>query len=560
MKENISNQSLADYIANFLHEEKIGVIYQLSGGMIAFLADAIHRLGKTKIINLRHEQAAGFAAEGSSRVLNYPSFVMATSGPGATNLVTAIASCYFDSSPVVFITGQVNTKELRKNRKQRQNGFQELDIVNLVKGITKATFSPNSPEDVVKALISSIQISNSGRKGPVLIDIPIDLQQAKLNKLKNFNHGKVSRKNVTNLHSKFSKLEKMYRKSKSPLILVGAGIRASNSRNELNSFLNETEIPVVSSLMGLDTISHSSKSYLGFIGSYGNRWANKALSDCDLLITIGSRLDVRQTGNSVENFVKGKKIIRVDVDKHELNGRIKSDLKFQMPIEEFMVKLNNLKLPKKFNPLVASAQTIKSQFPQEKENPSSVDFNPNLIMNKLSDIFSYTNGYIVDVGQHQMWAAQSIKLNKNQRFLTSGGLGSMGFALPAAIGASTSTSGRWVAIMGDGCAQLVTPELETVVQNKLNIVVCVFNNAQHGMVSQFQDENMESRYVGTRDGYSVPNFTKLAEVYGFKKIFKIKSDFEFDSIISELGPNSTEPIFIEFVIPSTAKALPKLKN
>jgi acetolactate synthase-1/2/3 large subunit len=560
MKEINSNESVADNIANFLHEKNIGVIYQLSGGMIAFLADAIHRFGKTKIINLRHEQAAGFAAEGSSRVLNYPSFVMATSGPGATNLVTAIASCYFDSSPVVFITGQVNTKELRKNVKQRQNGFQELDIVNLVQGITKATFSPNTPEGVIKALESSIQISNSDRKGPVLIDLPIDLQQSKLTKLETFSYSKLKRKKIKFSGRKFSKLEKMYRKSKSPLILVGAGIRASNSINELNSFLTETEIPVVSSLMGLDTISHDNKAYLGFIGSYGNRWANKALSDCDLLITIGSRLDVRQTGNSVENFIKEKKIVRVDIDKYELNGRIKSDLKFKMPIKDFIIKLNQLKIPKKSNPIFASVQKIKTQFPQESENSSSIDFNPNLIMERLSNIFSYTNGYIVDVGQHQMWAAQSIKLSKNQRFLTSGGLGSMGFALPAAIGASTSIAGRWVTIMGDGCAQLVTPELETVVQNKLNIVVCVFNNSQHGMVSQFQDENMESRYVGTRDGYSVPNFTKLAEVYGFKKIFKIRSYVEFDLIVTELGPNSTEPIFIEFVIPSTAKALPKLKN
>jgi acetolactate synthase-1/2/3 large subunit len=271
----------------------------------------------------------------------------------------------------------------------------------------------------------------------------------------------------------------------------------------VDKFLKGTEIPVVSSLMGLDSVSHHYKNYLGFIGSYGNRWANKALAGCDLLIVIGSRLDVRQTGNSVENFKMNKKIVRVDIDKYELNGRIKADLKFQMSIYKFLLKINSVELQIKPNPLIDKVQILKNQFPQAKENPSSVDFNPNLIMDKISSVFSYTNGYVVDVGQHQMWAAQSIHLSDHQRFLTSGGLGSMGFALPAAIGASTSVPGRWIVVMGDGCAQLVSAELETVVQNNLDIVICVFNNFQHGMVSQFQDENI---LPPTRKKYTISRF------------------------------------------------------
>jgi acetolactate synthase-1/2/3 large subunit len=548
--------TLADCIARFIAEKNTPAVFQLSGGMIAFMIDAIGRLGKTPIINTRHEQAAGFAAEGSARISRIPGFAMGTSGPGATNLLTPIASSYFDSIPVVYITGQVNQKELRTNPSQRQNGFQELDICEMAKSITKKVYNPKTAAEVLIALNEGWVLCQEGRQGPVLIDIPINLQQDYIEY--DFPSIPVSTKKSEMLTNELVEFENLLSVAKYPLLLIGGGVRLSNASELLSKFISKTGIPYVSTLLGLDSISHTNNNYLGFIGSYGNRWANAAVKQSDLLITIGSRLDVRQTGNDISKFVDGKKIVRVDIDDHELTGRVSSDIAIRSDALDFLKAAMEIEYKIDSSLYVSAIHEIEKNHPQELEQQSNLTLNPSIVMRNIGELFLESSGFIVDVGQHQMWAAQSIRLKDGQRFLTSGGLGAMGFAIPASIGAAVAKSGRWISISGDGCLQLSSAELQTIVQYKLPITVCVINNGQHGMVAQFQEENMGGRLTGTREGFSNPNFQELAKAYGFTKVAKISSMAELGDLKSTVENSNDEPMFLEFIVDPQAKALPKM--
>jgi acetolactate synthase-1/2/3 large subunit len=548
---------MADYVARFLQLKKVPAVFELSGGMIAFITDAIYRLRSPLIINVRHEQAAGFAAEGASRVSGNPSVALATSGPGATNLITAIGSAYFDSTPVVFITGQVNQAELRANPQQRQNGFQELDIVQVVKSITKYAVQVHSAEDLIRELDHAWKFALEGRPGPVLIDIPIDVQQMRIPTDVSTTSGGDFKEPDRLDPKNTSKAVDAILKSAFPLILVGGGVRSAGAVESFRQFAERAGIPVVFSLMGTDALSSDSKLRVGLIGSYGNRWANRALAKADALLVLGSRLDVRQTGSSADEFARGKTIIRVDVDEHERTGRVKADINFSCSLESFLANetVQNLKFDSAvFLSLIAG---WKTEFPAINEQLVPVALNPNYIMDWISNAFSEVHGFVVDVGQHQMWAAQSLKLAADQRFLTSGGMGAMGFSIPAAIGAACASAGKWTVIAGDGCAQLAIAELQTLKQYQLPVAVCVINNHQLGMVAQFQEENMDSRFVATREGYSVPDFLKVAGAFGIPGM-KIESLDHLEAAKEFISQWESGPILLEFIVSNDAKALPKL--
>jgi acetolactate synthase-1/2/3 large subunit len=543
---------VADWISNFLIDNGITHAYQLSGGMTAFLADSMAQTPGIQVISMRHEQAAGFAAEGFSRVTGIPAVAMGTSGPGATNLVTAIASAYFDSVPVIFITGQVHQDEIKKNYLQRQNGFQELDIVRMSKGITKFSRSITAVDQVSEVFHQALTESTSGRPGPVLIDIPINIQQQEITREKMndpINHRKESRD--------FTEILTLISNSKRPLILAGGGIRIANATTSFLKFVQKFQIPVVTSLMGIDSISSESKYKIGMIGSYGNRWANRAMLHSDLLLVLGSRLDIRQTGADVESFTKNKVIVRIDIDESEIGGRIESDVAYISSLNaffDFMEKADYLSDQSHLD-FLGEAEKFAKENKQENEQVDLDGINPSIFMQMISDFFSTSSGYIVDVGQHQMWAAQSLTLKENQRFLTSGGLGAMGFSIPAAIGAWHANSGKWVVILGDGCAQISMSEFQTIKSIQPNLVVMIMNNHQQGMVAQFQEENLDSRFVGTRTGYSTPNFARVAEAFGIRS-FQINSLAESQNIF-EMINTVEEPVIVEVNISQNAKALPK---
>jgi len=557
----LSNQPIvADQIANFIAQKK-GIVFQLSGGMIAFITDAINQLGETQIVNNRHEQASGFGAEGATRFTGVPSFALGTSGPGATNLATAIASSYFDSTPVIYITGQVHTAELRKSESQRQNGFQELDVCRLVEGITKKTFKPMTSLEVGKALEEGWNLAQQGRKGPVLIDIPIDVQQLKWNQETLGNSEEIAnpKKPLDFQHSLEALIGALDRSVK-PLIIAGGGIRLDSAIDELEDFIRRTNLPVVSTLMGIDSVNHENPNYLGFFGSYGNRWANEALASSDLIIALGSRLDIRQVGSDIPSFQRNKTIVRVDIDPQELKGRVSADIEFEMGIKEFLTRVQEYLPYNENRELFATSILSRQIHPQQNEQVKDMALNPSRVVEVLSRVYSDSAGYVVDVGQHQMWAAQSVSLSSSQRFLTSGGLGAMGFAVPASIGAAIASNQQWVVIVGDGCLQLSIAELQTIIQYNLPIAICVFNNHQHGMVSQFQDENMNGRHIGTREGYSTPNFIEIGKAYGFKNLFRVETEEDLENFQLAKAGWTQGPSLIEIIISSDAKALPKMSS
>jgi acetolactate synthase-1/2/3 large subunit len=310
--------------------------------------------------------------------------------------------------------------------------------------------------------------------------------------------------------------------------------------------------------MAVDALSSDSKFRVGMIGSYGNKAANFALSKTDFLICLGSRLDIRQIGSDIENFTRNKEIFRVDIDEFELDGRVKVKGNLKLNLKDYISDLGNFSTGFDFNDWNDEIHLYNTSNSQRDEQDSDLVWNPNDALSQIGNICEDTEGFIVDVGQHQMWAAQSLSLKPHHRFITSGGLGAMGFSIPSAIGACFAKKGTWSVIVGDGCAQLSIAELQTIKENNLPIVIFLINNNQHGMVAQFQETNVDSRFTLTRKGYSTPNFVELAESFGIPS-FMAQTAKELHNITKNLNLFYTGPLLIEIKLSQNAKALPKNK-
>jgi acetolactate synthase-1/2/3 large subunit len=503
----------SDFIAEFLQKKGIKCVFELSGGMITHILDSLNQTTDIQIITMHHEQAAAFAAEGYGRITGLPGIALATSGPGATNLLTGIGSCFFDSTPAIFITGQVNRHEQKGERRIRQLGFQETDIVAMATPITKACFQVSDPDRLPEIFEEAFNIALGGRPGPVLIDIPMDVQRFQISSEIKF----IPLEAVTPIEEVLlDGLIEDIKKAKRPLILSGRGIKAANCQNKFDEFVKTTKVPVITTLLGLDTIPYKDPMRVGFIGSYGNRWANIAFGECDLLIVLGSRLDIRQTGADTK-FIENRKIYHIDCEEGEINNRVKNCIGIISDLNNFFQQIERAYKNHEFTLLdewIAYVNELKVKWPDVKElAPKGI--NPNIFMHELSSAGKSARAFLADVGSHQMWAAQSLELTKGQHFLTSGGMGAMGFSLPAAIGACFALNKEPVVIMiGDGCMQINIQELQTIVRNKLPVKIVVLNNRTLGMIRQFQDSYFESRYQSTYWGYDAPDFAKVSVAYG----------------------------------------------
>ena len=517
--------SLAEYIAFFLESKEIKNVFQLSGGMIVQMIDAISLRRYTTVNTLLHEQSCAFAISAIGRITNRPSFAFATSGPGATNLITGIGDCYFDSIPAVFITGQVNSYELKGERDLRQLGFQEANIVEMVKPITKLAIQLNENDDIIKVLEDAYTISVSGRPGPVLIDIPMNLQKKQIE----LSEKLFTKESNDECNLNLRELIDLLQKSERPLIWAGNGIHLSSSEDIFRKLIDIIKVPTVFTLHGIDLLPTDSKYRIGMIGSYGNRWANLCVKDSDLIIFIGSRIDIRQTGANLEIF-KDKTIIRIDIDKSEIEMRLKSNIKFNVDVYKFIssliYELEQIDINLDFSDWISSIQKLKALNPVQNEmRLNENDLSPYEFIENLSSLFNKKVIYSVDVGAHQMWAAQSLKFKIGDRFLTSGGMGSMGFSIPAAIGAKIEDNQKEVIVLvGDGSFQINIQELQFIAKNNLNIKIVVFNNESLGMIKQFQDSYMSGRYFGTQWGYSVPDICAISNAYGISSMSISKND------------------------------------
>lgn len=548
----------SDYIALALERKGVRFVFELSGGMIVHMLDSLSVRSKIRIVSMHHEQAAAFAVDSCGRMSGIPSVAMATSGPGATNLLTGIGSCYFDSSPAVFITGQVNTFEQKGNRSIRQLGFQETDIVSMAAPITKAAWRVERAEELPGLLDRAFEVAMEGRPGPVLIDVPMNIQRADINVdpagLAVLTLPAPAPEDVTRV------LEAL-KSAKRPLILAGGGVRAGLAAAEFRRATEALGIPVVSSLMAIDLLPFTHPLRVGMIGSYGNRWANLALSQCDLLLVLGSRLDIRQTGSQTEEFKADRTIIHVDCEVGEINNRITGCTAVVSEVRPFLASLADAAGksggPAEIQSWLQTIGTLHAQWPDTAELAGTPGINPNAFMHSLSAHSEAAMAYVVDVGQHQMWAAQSLEPRDGQRVLTSGGMGSMGFALPASIGAALTSGGPVVVVAGDGGFQCNIQELQTVVRLNLPVKIVVINNGCHGMVRQFQESYFESRYQSTYWGYSAPDFARVAAGYGIEsRTLSLTEDTE--EALHWLWAAPKQASLLQVMVNLTANAYPKI--
>jgi acetolactate synthase-1/2/3 large subunit len=549
---------VSDFIAEFLVKKGVKSVFELSGGMITHILDSLNQKTDINIVTMHHEQSAAFAAEGYARIEGLPGVALATSGPGATNLLTGIGSCYFDSTPAVFITGQVNRHELKGDRGIRQLGFQETDIISMAKPITKACFQISDPDTIPIIFEQAFKIAMEGRPGPVLIDIPMDVQRFQIES-EYFQSEKAENFEIDSIV--LESLIKDINLAKQPLILSGRGIKASQCQNLFNQFVEKTKIPVITTLLGLDTIAYDHLQRVGFIGSYGNRWANIAFGECDLLIVLGSRLDIRQTGADTK-FIENRKIYHIDCEEAEINNRVKGCEAIVSDLNSFFIDFDKVTSSRHFDfpeLWMQHINDLKTTWPDTEElNPKGI--NPNVFMHSLSSRSQKAKAYLADVGSHQMWAAQSLELSKGQHFLTSGGMGAMGFSLPAGIGACIASDNEPVVVLiGDGCMQINIQELQTIVRNNLPVKIIVLNNKTLGMIRQFQDSYFESRYQSTFWGYSAPDFSKVALAYGIDSK-TIESMDEVENAVEWLwkDENASKPQLLQVMIDPHTNTYPKI--
>ena len=549
---------VSDYIISELERCGVRHVFELSGGMIAHLLDSLAQRNSIKVISMRHEQGAAFAADATGRMTGIPGVAMATSGPGATNLLTGIGSCYFDSSPAVFITGQVNRDEQKGERAIRQLGFQETDIVAMAAPITKAAWRVTSPEEVPDVLKRAFSLAISGRPGPVLIDVPMDVQRAdipapQMSKPTTADPVRIDASVWNNLFQSLTEAQR-------PLILAGGGIRSAGAIDLFRSVAKKMRVPVANSLMAVDVLPFGYPLRVGMIGSYGNRWTNLALAQSDFLLVLGSRLDVRQTGSQTVAFKGERKIFHVDCETGEINNRVAGCCAIVSGLREFLSEASRAMEDREFSSRdewQAEIEALRSSWPDTQELAHTSGINPNVLMHELSKSSGKASAYVVDVGQHQMWAAQSLELRAEQRFLTSGGMGSMGFALPAAIGAAFSATPKPVVmIAGDGGFQSNIQELQTVAHHGLPMKMVVLNNGCHGMVRQFQQSYFDERYQSTLWGYSAPDFAQVANAYNISSRTVVDAGDIKNSLQWLWSTNG--PSLLQVMIDTYANAYPKI--
>lgn len=562
---------LSDYIASFLASCGVHHVFEITGGAAVHLIQSISDNKATDYICVQHEQAGAMAAESYARVTKNIGAAMATSGPGMTNLITGIACAYFDSIPVIYITGQVNTYESKQGRKARQIGFQETDIVKMVKDLTKFAVTVSNPFDIRYFLEKAIYIAKSARQGPVLIDVPMDIQRTQINpeNLKKFNPEeiKINIDKPSLIEDKITKSLKLIYKAKRPVIIAGGGIRYADQINQFEKLIEKFGFPVVSTWSGIDVLHHNHPLYIGQIGVYGNRGANFTVQNSDLIICFGSRLDTRITGGKPETFARGAKKIIIDIDRAELYKKrgLNPDIGVCAGVKEVINILTN-KLVKKqipdtcdwINKTILWKNKYPAVLPEWRKRKKQV--NPYVFIETLSNMLNNNQIVVADCGANLTWTIQAFKVKRGQRLFSAMGNSPMGYSLPASIGASIALNKKpIICIIGDGGLQVNIQEFQTVVKYNIPVKIFILNNHSYGIIKQFQDFYFNSNYVATtpESGYSMPDFLKVANAYGIKSE-RISNHEEIRSKINKIL-KVNGPVICDVIIEDTAIIIPKLE-
>lgn len=537
----------ASILVQSLKEQGVDTIFGYPGGQAIHIYDALYD-SDIKHILTRHEQAAVHAAEGYARATGKVGVCLVTSGPGATNLVTGIANAYMDSVPLVAITGQVPTGMLGKD------SFQEVDITGITLPITKHNYLVKDVNDLARIVKEAFYIANTGRKGPVLVDLPSDVSKAlgeynpnvEMN-LPGYTSGRIASEDSLN------NAAKLIMDSKRPMIYCGGGVISSNASPELLQLAQLLVAPVACSLIGMGGFPGDHPLFVGMLGMHGSKYGNFAVCETDLLIVLGARFSERVTGK-VDNFAPDAKIIHVDIDPAELNKNVQATIPLCGDVKIVLQKLLerlNAKLPGAWQEKIA---TWKKEYPLFDENMSlGQRVKP---QEAIRDLYKVTNGDAIittEVGQHQMWAAHHYIYKRPRTFISSGGLGTMGYGFPASIGAQVGCPDDLVFnIAGDGSIQMNIQELATAVNYELPVNTIILNNGYLGMVRQWQDLFYDRRYSQTE--ITGPDFVKVAEAYGAKGIRVEKSSELIPAF--EQAKASLEPVFLDVLVEREENVFP----
>ncbi len=535
----------AEIFLESLKREGVKTIFALPGGVVLKIFDVLHQQKDIEVILTRHEQGAGHMAEGYAKATGRPGVALITSGPGMTNVVTALADAYMDSVPMVCFSGQVPTAMIGND------AFQEADNIGLSRPVTKYNFLVKDVNDLAQTIKEAFYIASTGRPGPVLVDIPKDISMDKAD-FKYPDSVSLRGYNPTYEGSKWKikQAADAIMKSRRPILYIGGGVILSGASAELRELAEMTQIPVDMTLMGLGGLPGEHPLSLGMLGMHGTYAANMAMHYSDLVIAIGARFDDRVTGK-VSEFCPSAKIIHVDIDPTSIRKNIHVDIPIVGDCKRVLTELNNV-LRATVNgdqrelrkPWWDQLNEWKQAHPLAYEQDPEGKIKPQYLIDRLYQLTADREPIVAtDVGQHQMWAAQFFKLANPQNWLTSGGLGTMGFGFPAALGAQAAFRKRLVlCIAGDGSVQMNTQELATAVVAKLPVKVFVINNRFHGMVRQWQDLFYEGRYAASYLD-ETPDFVKLAEAYGAAGL-RIEKVSEVDDGIRE-ALSIDKPVFID---------------
>lgn len=545
-----------------LNEEGVDTIFAYPGGQAIDLFDALYD-SSINVILPRHEQALVHEADGYARATGKVGVCLVTSGPGATNLVTGIATANYDSVPLVCFTGQVPTYLIGND------AFQEVDIVGITRSITKYSVTVRKREDLARIIKNAFYIARTGKPGVVVVDIPKDIQVSLGSD--DYSFGVDIRGYKPNESVHFGQLKKaihLLNEAKKPVLLIGGGVNVSNARSELTKFAELINVPVITTIMGKGAIPTNHELYVGNIGLHGNYASNKAIMECDLLFSIGTRFNDRITGK-ISEFAKNAKIVHIDIDAASISKNIVVDVPIvsdaKMALEKLLENVNKME----HNSWVNEVMKNKLLYPITMNNDK---LTPKFIMDTINELFD-NKIVVTDVGQNQLWATQFIELVKDNKLLTSGGLGTMGYGLPGAIGAKIGCMDKDVImISGDGGFQMNIQEMATTVQEGLPLILCILNNTYLGNVRQWQEMFFDKRYSYTclksrktckhdckncpKPKY-LPDFVELAKSYCAKGIRVFDKKDVKDAFIE--AKKYKGPVIIEFIIEPTLNVMPMVK-
>ena len=506
----------ADAILRSLEAEGVEVMFGIPGGAIMPTYDAIARGTTIRHILARHEQGAGHMAEGYARASGRVGVAIATSGPGATNLVTPIADAWMDSTPIVCITGQVRTSLLGTD------AFQECDITGITMPIVKHSWLVMDPRDIPAAIKEAFHVASTGRCGPVLVDIPRDVQEAEFNFTYPDKLDLPGWRPPTKVHPlQIRQAGEVIAKAERPVLYVGGGTLNADACPELLELAEAGQLPVITTLMGKGAFPESHELHFGWPGMHGTKWANIAMNTCDVLVAVGARFDDRVTGK-LSAFAPGATVVHLDIDAAEISKLRQADVPVVGPLKKALHELTHEVVKHRDSgapPPQAWIHRIeenREEFPLRYSSKKGDLLKPQWVVEQLQELIAGDDVIVTTgVGQHQMWAMQYVLTERPRNFITSGGLGTMGYGIPAAIGAKAARpEATVVCIDGDGCFQMTSQEIVTAVLDDLPVVILLLNNGYLGMVTQWQDMFFDGRRSHVHLTQAVPDYAKLAEAYG----------------------------------------------